>query len=163
MHRWEFIEEVLEVVEREFFSQDEGLNLLALHGTPLAADPVNVVYLGLERLLSGRYDNVVAACVEGSPDFDSLKRRLRRESASDRWSNIKFIPLMFLAGTHVQDDLMGEKNSWKNELESLGFTVSCSSIVYEGDEYFKGLGFSPQVVDLYMQRLHRITELSTYY
>jgi sirohydrochlorin cobaltochelatase len=163
MHRWDFIEEILEVIEREFLSPDEGLNLIALHGTPLAADPVNVVYLGLERVLSGRYDNVLAASVEGIPDFTSLVRKLKRKQAVQQWPVIKIVPLLYLAGIHVEDDLMGDKESWRTELESLGFSVSCSTITHNDCSFFKGLGFYPEIVEFYIDRLRRVIELSSYY
>jgi len=59
-HRWEYVRETLSVVEHDFISQEEGLNLLAAHGTPLAAASGNIVYLGMERMLSA-YPNAVLA------------------------------------------------------------------------------------------------------
>lgn len=163
MHRWDFIEETLEVIESEFLAIDEGFNVIALHGTPLAADPANVIYLGLERMLSGRYDNVLAASVEGIPDFVSLVRKLKHGQVQKQWRKIKIVPLMFLAGIHVEDDLMGAEESWKTELELLGFSVSCSTIIHKDKEFFKGLGLYPKVVDFYLDRLRRAIELSSYY
>jgi sirohydrochlorin cobaltochelatase len=55
------------VLEEDFLAPETGTNLLALHGTPLAADPVNIVYLGLERLVADLYPNVLAASIEGVP------------------------------------------------------------------------------------------------
>lgn len=163
MHRWDFIEEVLELVEEEFLPDEDGINLLALHGTPLAADPVNVVYLGIDRLVTDLYANVFTACVEGVPPVGATLSRIKKMGLAKRYRRIKIIPLMFLAGIHVEDDLMGDSESWRSELEELGFEVECSRLVYEDKEYFKGLGFYPQVSDFLLQRLERTLSLSNYY
>lgn len=164
MHRWQFIEETIGILEKEFLSNREGLNLLVLHGTPLAADPVNIVYLGLDRFLRDRYDNVRAATVEGVPDFEGVKQVLIRTKAPERWPRIQMIPLLFLAGIHAEDDLMGEDESWKTELEAAGFQdVSCLTTVQNGEEYFKGLGYYPEVVKCYLKRLKRVISLSEVY
>lgn len=78
-HRWEFIAQTLDVLASDFLPPDQGVNLLALHGTPLAADPVNIVYLGLEKLLQDRYPNVLAASIEGIPDHDAVFVRMKKQ------------------------------------------------------------------------------------
>ncbi len=163
LHRWAFIREILNVVGNEFLAPDEGLNLLALHGTPLAADPVNVVYLGLERMVSGLYQNVLAASVEGVPDFSEVLQRIAVKKINETYNKVKIIPMMFISGMHVEDDLMGERDSWRQGLEALGFQVECPMVVYEGERFFKGLAFYPEVVDAYMERLRRSLELARYY
>lgn len=163
MHRWDFIEEVLEIVEEEFLGDDQGLNLLALHGTPLAADPVNIVYMGIDRLVRDLYENVVTACVEGIPNFQGCLQRIKRENLHHRYSRLKIIPLMYLAGIHVEDDLMGDDDSWRLELENLGLEVECALTTYKDNKYFKGLGFYPAITDLLMKRLDRTLSLATVY
>ncbi len=163
LHRWDFVKEILEAVEPEFLSPDEGCNLLALHGTPLAADPVNVVYLGLERLVGDLYPNVMAATVEGVPDHEAVLARIKREKLADRYNKIKIIPMMYLAGLHVEDDLMGAEDSWKCTLEEMGFTVECPTISIEGESQFKGLAYYPQVTRGFLARLQRTLELEKVY
>lgn len=163
LHRWDFIKEVLMVVESEFLPPDEGLNLLAIHGTPLAADPVNTVYLGLERLVSDRYANVVVASVEGIPDSEAVFTRLKRDGVVGRDKGIKIIPLMYLAGLHAEEDLMGDGESWRLVLEEMGCTVQCSMVHYKGQDYFKGLAHYPELTTFFMQRLKRSLVLSQYY
>lgn len=163
MHRWDFIEEVLEVVEGEFLTEDQGLNILTLHGTPLAADPVNIVYMGIDKLVTDLYPNVLTACVEGIPNFDGCISKIERGGLREKYNRVKLIPLMFLAGVHVEDDLMGDDESWKLELHELGFEVGCPTIKYNGNDYFKGLGFYPKIADFIMQRLDRTLELAQYY
>ncbi len=162
MHRWHYIEEVLEIVAKEFLPPDEGLNLLVLHGTPLAADPANIVYLGLDRLLGDRYHNVRTAAIEGIPDFQGLKQVLVSSQSPQRWPRVRMIPLFFMAGIHVEDDLMGnDDESWKSELQAVGFKeVSCLTTVQDGEQYFKGLGYYPEIVECYLHRLQRAIYLS---
>lgn len=163
MHRWDYIRETLEVVEQEFLAPDEGLNLLALHGTPLAADPVNTVYLGLEKLVTDLYPNTLSASIEGVPDFDALIAKLKRTKIHHDYKRIRLIPMMYLAGVHVEDDIMGEEDSWKTVFESLGLDVDCPTIELNSSNYLKGLGFYPEIVDFFVDRLRRTTELARYY
>ena len=164
LHRWDFVREVLEVVQGEFLSAVKGMNLLALHGTPLTADPVNIVYLGLERLVADLYDNVISAGIEGVPDHEAVLHRIKRQNLAAQYKKVKIIPMMYLAGLHAEDDLMGdEDDSWKSKLEDFGFTVECAMTRHDGNDYFKGLAHYPQITDFFMDRLHRTLELANYY
>lgn len=163
MHRWDFIEEVFEVVEHELYADDEGFNIVALHGTPLSADPVSLVYLGIENMLQKLYPNVATACVEGIPGFAPVLKKLQREGLNSKYTRVKIIPLMFIAGIHVEDDLMGKKNSWKSELEGLGLEVSCPMVDHNGEWIFKGLAFYEQIIEFFIQRLKRSLHLVEMY
>jgi len=137
LHRWDFIKKILDVVEPGFLPPEEGLNLLALHGTPLAADPVNIVYLGLERLVTDLYPNVLAASVEGVPDHEAVLARIKRLNLASKYRKVKIIPMMYLAGLHAEEDLMGGENSWRAALDDMGFAVECSTVTGDVD-YLKG-------------------------
>jgi sirohydrochlorin cobaltochelatase len=163
MHRWDFIEETLAVVETEFLPEHEGLNILALHGTPLAADPVNVIYLGINNMISDLYTNVLAASIEGIPYYNAVLKRIKRLKLNTKYKKVKIIPMMFLAGIHVEDDLMGTENSWRCDLEKLGFTVECPTINHVNKTYFKGLAFYPEITEFLLCRLDRTLELARYY
>jgi sirohydrochlorin cobaltochelatase len=163
LHRWEFIKETLAVVEKEFLPPEEGFNLLALHGTPLAYDPANIVYLGLERMVADRYSNVVAATLEGIPDHDAVLAGMRRRNLGDHYKKIKIIPMMFLAGLHAEEDLMGEEESWCSSLKDMGFSVDCPMVRYNDAEYFKGLAYYPEVISAFLERLGRTLALARYY
>lgn len=163
MHRWIFVKEVLAVVETDFLPPAEGLNLLALHGTPLAADPANSAYLGLEKLVSDKYENVLAASLEGVPDYEVVLARIARQSLSDRYKRVRILPLMYLAGLHVEDDLMGDGGSWRGSLENMGFKVDCATVTHDGQGFFKSLAFYPEIVDFFLKRLERTLELIRYY
>lgn len=163
LHRWDFVRETLDVVAEEFLAPDEGLNLLALHGTPLAADPVNIVYLGLERLVADLYPNVMAASVEGVPDTEAILNKIKRQNLIDRYQKVKIIPMMYLAGLHAEEDLMGAEESWRSKLTEMGFTVECPETVLDGKTYFKGLAYYPKLQVFFMDRLKRSLDIARHY
>ncbi len=164
MHRWQFVRQVLTIIEREFLPDQQGINILALHGSPLAAEPVNTLYLGLEQMVRGLYPNVFAASVEGVPDVDALLARLSRMRQGVSYTRARIIPVMFAAGMHVIDDLMGEDESWRTRLETMGFgQVDMPTVEYQGQEYYKGLCWYPEVSEMFAERLERALELMRYY
>lgn len=163
LHRWDFVRDVLDVVEGDFLTPNQGLNILAIHGTPLTSDPVNIVYLGLERLVQDLYPNVLAVSVEGIPDHEAVFAMMKRKRMVDEFKKVKIIPMMYLAGLHAEEDLMGIENSWKAEMEGLGFSVECSMVNQEDSISFKGLAYFPKIIDFFIERLHRTLKLSSLY
>ncbi|MBF0201537.1 MAG: sirohydrochlorin cobaltochelatase [Desulfamplus sp.] len=162
-HRWQFIKKTLDVMEQDFLPLYQGINLLAMHGTPLAADPVNMVYLGVEKLVADRYPHVLAAAVEGVPDPDALFLKMCRQGISHDFKRARILPMMYFAGMHARDDLMGEDGSWKTRLEEMGFTVDCPMVDIDGESLFKGLAFYPEVIDFIVQRIERTLVLAQYF
>ncbi|MCF8056720.1 MAG: sirohydrochlorin cobaltochelatase [Desulfocapsa sp.] len=161
--RWEFVKETLAVLAADFLSPDEGLNILALHGTPLTADPVNVAYLGLEKLVTDLYPNVVAASLEGVPDYGAALSVIKRRNLADQYKKVKILPMMYLAGMHTEKDLMGEKNSWRADLEEMGLTVECPMVTYDNCDHFKGLAYYPEVIASFMMHLQRSLNIAELY
>lgn len=162
-HRWDFVKECLEVVEQDFLSPEQGLNLLALHGTPLAADPGNIVCLGVERMVADRYANVLAASIEGIPDWEAVLAKIDRLKLVEHFPRLRIIPLVYFAGKHAEEDLMGDQESWRASLTELGFAVECSMIRHGDGERFKGLAYYPEVISSFMARLQRALTLANYY
>jgi sirohydrochlorin cobaltochelatase len=163
LHRWDFVRETLAVLEQDFLDPDQGLNLLALHGTPLAADPVNIVYLGLERLVADLYPNVLAASIEGVPDQGAVLARIKRQELAQRYHRLRIIPLMFFAGMHAEEDLMGERQSWRATLTDMGFAVECPMVALGDGDLFKGMAFYPEILSFFLDRLRRALTLADYY
>ncbi len=163
LHRWDFVKETLAVLEQDFLMPGEGLNLLALHGTPLAADPVNIVYLGLERLVADLYPNVLTASIEGVPDHEAVLARIKRQELAGKFHRLRIIPMMYFAGMHAEDDLMAESESWRVALENMGFVVECPVIQHERGELFKGLAWYPEIIDFFLERLRRALFLAAAY
>jgi sirohydrochlorin cobaltochelatase len=163
-HRWNFVKETLAVIESDFLQPEDGLNLLALHGTLLTSDPVNIVYLGLEKLVADLYPNVLAASIEGVPDPDAVFAVIKRNNLAAKYKKIRIIPMMYLAGMHAEDDLMGSDNkSWRTILEKMGFSVDCLMVEYENEQFFKGLAYYPEVISFFIDRLQRSLQLAKLY
>ena len=154
LHRWHFVEQVLDIISRDFISPEEGINLLVAHGTPLCDDSANIVYLGLDHLLSRRFCNVSFCSVEGIPDSEGAFRKLGKSKLRAR-----LIPFMYVAGLHVEQDLLGEEDSYKNRLQEIGFTVECLTIQYQGERFYKGLGFYEGIRESFLDRLRRSLDL----
>ncbi len=162
-HRWDFVKNCLAVIEKEFLTADQGLNILALHGTPITADPVNIVYLGLEKLVTDRYLNVLAVSIEGIPDHEAVMAKIERDKLADKYKTARIIPVMYFAGMHAEKDLMGTENSWRTKLEKIGFTVDCPMIEQEGKDFYKGLAYYPELISFFMDRLQRSLQLADLY
>lgn len=159
MHRWHQVKDVLAAVEKDFLGPEEGINLLVLHGTRKTDDPANIPCLGLAELVRQRYDNVVVATLEGIPDYEAVFDELARWDMTARFSRIRLLPLLYVAGMHVEDDLMGEENSWKTKLERLGFRVECPTVTFNGENVYKTLACCPRVEELLLQRVERTLNL----
>ena len=163
MHRWDFVKEVLSVVESDFLEPQQGLNLLALHGTPMVGDPANSGYLGLERMVADKYENVLAASLEGVPDHFAVMEKISRENLARRYRRVRILPMMYIAGLHVEDDLMGETDSWKTRLQQMGFEVECPTIESNGEQYFKSLASYHEIQNFFIERIRRTLELMKYH
>jgi len=160
LHRWDFVKSSLQVIEKDFLAPDHGLNLLALHGTPLTADPVNIVYLGLEKLVADLYPNVLAISIEGIPDNEAVFSRMARENLSKKYQSARIIPVMYFAGMHAEHDLMGTENSWRTKLEQMGFTVDCPVVAQDEKGFYKGLAHYPELITFFIDRLQRSLKLA---
>lgn len=141
---------VLEIVQKDFFSANEGLNVLAFHGTPRQADTTNVLYQECIDLAQQSYDNVCGATLEGTPDSNSMFDMLKKNDFAQRFRRVRLIPLLYVAGMHVEDDLMGREDSWRERLSEIGFRVDCLRTYHDGLEMFKSLSDYPQINDLFL-------------
>ncbi len=159
-HRWGFVTDSLHIIEKDFLPVDQGINILALHGTPLTADPVNIVYLGLGKLVADLYPNVLAASIEGIPNHTAVFAKIKRDTLAKKYQNARIIPVMYFAGMHAEQDLMGSKNSWRAELEQMGFTVDCPVVAQDEKEFYKGLAHYPELIAFFMDRLQRSLKLA---
>ena len=88
------------------------------HGT---GHPANACYAALEYAFhDAGYQNVFVGTVEGYPDLEAVKRRLR-ESGAQR---VFLTPFMVVFGDHAANDMAGdEEDSWKKQLEKEGCRV----------------------------------------
>jgi sirohydrochlorin cobaltochelatase len=155
MHRWAYVKGVLAVVEQDFLRPDQGLNLVVLHGASVISDPANGICLGMAALVRDRYANVVAASLEGVPDQEAVLQKIARCGMADHYRRIRLVPLLYTAGMHVEDDLMGQGNSWKNRLQTMGFEVDCLTTDYEGETFYKSLASFTEIETFWLNRVER--------
>lgn len=153
MHRWQYVEEVLGVVAKDFLPAAQGANLLALHGTKRADDRVGELSMKLAKLVRCRYDNVMAAALEGVPEAEALFADIGRLHNFGNINHVRIIPMTYLAGLHVEDDLMGKENSWKSRLTGMGLSVECPTIETSGEIHFKSLASYSEINEFFLQRL----------
>lgn len=92
--------------------------ILVGHGTDHASW---ITYLGLQYLLSQRFGSqVYIGVLEGLPSREDVISELVRSGVK----RIRLLPLMLVAGRHVQEDLAGPEDSWQTSLEAAGLTVT---------------------------------------
>jgi sirohydrochlorin cobaltochelatase len=156
MHRWRFVRDILTIVAQDFLPPDKGLNLLAMHGSALASEPVNSICLGIADTVSNLYPNVKAASIEGIPDSEALFVSLKREDYVLKYRRVRIVPIMLVAGIHVERDLLGARGSWKTKLEDLGFRCVDTPEIYKDSRMLKGIACYPEFSGYLINRLQRL-------
>jgi sirohydrochlorin cobaltochelatase len=128
----------IDAISSEISDPMERITVLAGHGTvhPRARSK----YALFEKCLKLRYPKNVHLCmVEGEPSFPSVYEKIKKADIR----NIKFVPLMFVAGEHIFSDVLGnQKESWKSRLT--GFDIEVCE---------KGLGFNEKILEIYFDHM----------
>ena len=115
-------------------------NVIVAHGNEKYS-VYNDSLLAFAKRIEARYPNVLVASVEGQPGDEPLERA--RELAR-RKGAVHFIPLMIVAGDHIENDVLGgEAESWKSRIGAERTTVS------------PPLGFNDAVLEVYWRHLDR--------
>jgi sirohydrochlorin cobaltochelatase len=97
---------------------NEEAIILVGHGTD---HPSWATYLALQYLLSRQFGHqVYIGVLEGHPS----RQEVLAEVVRSGMRRIRLLPLMLVAGRHVQEDLAGPEDSWKTSLEEAGLTVT---------------------------------------
>lgn len=159
MQRWEVMYRLVKALSKDFLAPSEGCNVLVAHGTPMTNVGSNIAYMGLDRHLRMKYPNVWLGGVDGVADrADAL-------DAAAKWpvKKVRFIPFMYVAGDHIMNDVMGEEKanwdeSWRAEMEGKGFTVEALTTQEAGEKYYKGLGFMPETLEVFVSEVKRSLE-----
>lgn len=123
-------------------AEDEALVLMG-HGT---AHYANASYGQLEQNLQDRQKNVYVATVEGYP---TLERVIRLLKGRPEIKKITLAPFMLVAGDHARNDMAGDDDSWKRELEDAGYSVQC---------ILQGLGECPAIRQLFVEHCAQAVE-----
>lgn len=64
-----------------------------------------------------------------------------------RIKKVALLPFMFVAGNHAKNDMAGEEDSWKQELEAAGYQVR---------PILKGLGELPSIRNIFLEHLEEV-------
>lgn len=101
----------------------------------------NQQLLAFTAAIENKYPNLVVASVEGQPGISPLEKA---KALSKRYGGVKFVPLMIVAGDHITNDVMGEKeDSWKSIIQAKKSTCS------------KSLGWNDAILDIYFSHLDK--------
>ncbi len=96
-------------------------NVIVCHGN--SDERYNVQIKAFAQEVQGTYSNVVVVSVEGELGVEGLKRAARMVATAGGQAH--FIPLMLVAGDHIDNDVMGEgPESWKNVIGAKNATMS---------------------------------------
>ena len=108
---------------------DEVLALMG-HGTDHHA---NAAYPMLEYTFHALgYSRVLVGTVENFPDLSNVMTKLKICGAR----KVVLMPFMMVAGDHAKNDMAGEEDSWKSEMENAGYEVR---VILKGLGELKGI------------------------
>ena len=78
--------------------------------------------------------------LEGFPELKDVMHRIEQK----QYRKVALLPFMFVAGDHAKNDMAGDEDSWKCELEEAG---------YEVRPILRGLGELPGIRQIFMEHL----------
>ncbi|MEJ5330350.1 MAG: sirohydrochlorin cobaltochelatase [Desulfobaccales bacterium] len=135
------MERALKAVAATFPPKDgKTAVLLMAHGSPVP--PGEKAYVSFARLLHSRYPHAFLASVEGKPEAKEAFAAVKKANPE----KVVLMPFMFVAGDHVQNDLLGEEpDSWKNQL--------LKQKAYQIEGVTKGLGYNDGIVNIFLDHL----------
>lgn len=119
-------------------AEKEDAIILVGHGTD---HPSWATYLALQYLLSRQFGHqIYIGLLEGHPSRQEVIAAVVRSGMR----RVRLLPLMLVAGRHVQEDLAGPEDSWKTSLEEAGLTVTLDAT---------GLLDHPGVVNIFQDHI----------
>lgn len=118
---------------------DEGEMLVLMgHGTDHHA---NSAYPTLEYTFHALgYQQVLVGTVESFPELKNVMDKLK--IAGEK--KVALLPFMLVAGDHAKNDMAGEEDSWKSELEEEGYQVRV---------FLKGLGEFEGIRKIFLEHI----------
>jgi sirohydrochlorin cobaltochelatase len=97
----------------------------------------NASLIQLDEVVHSAFKNVFVANVEGQPGFKQVLTKVK----NSHFNRVKFIPVMMVAGDHIQNNVMGNNSdSWRSQL---GLPATCDT----------GLGSNPAVMEILLDHL----------
>jgi sirohydrochlorin cobaltochelatase len=155
LQRWGRMERVLDGLAADFLPPEEGINVVVAHGTPTTDNPANLSLLAVERRLRAKWPNAVLGAVEGMTTREEALAAAKLHPGK----KVRFFPLMYTAGDHIMNDVMGReeggKTSWLMEVEGAGKKGEILTVPVGEKVFYRGLGFYPVVNELLIGELRR--------
>jgi sirohydrochlorin cobaltochelatase len=128
------------------FAKDAATVLIG-HGTD---HPAWAAYPALARILESKGANVHVATIEGDDsDMEATIDAVKRSGAR----SVHLVPMMLVAGVHLEEDITGDEDSWKSGFESAGLKVSVQT---------DGMGKHPAIVDIFMRHIREALAVIPY-
>ncbi len=114
------------------------------HGTD---HPAWSSYLALSHILHEKFgNNVHIGVIEGYPSRDKIINTIIKSNIKE----VLLIPFMLVAGRHLLEDIAGDEDSWKTELEKKGLSVSIKD---------QGLGLVPGIQKIFCRHISDACEM----
>jgi sirohydrochlorin cobaltochelatase len=99
----------------------------------------NQALLDFADVIESRYDSAVTCSVEGEPGLTRLPRAQQQAKAA---GGVHFVPLMLVAGDHIENDVLGDDpDSWKSLIGAP--SASCA----------RPLGYNTAVLEIFFRHL----------
>jgi len=118
-------------------NEDEAVVLVG-HGTD---HPIWSSYCALHHMFRKKFGaHIYVGVVEGDPSRDKIITAVKGSGVE----KVRLIPFMFVAGTHFQEDLAGDDDSWKTAFEEEGISVSLEE---------RGLGLRQEIVEIFCRHI----------
>ena len=110
--------------------RDGEMLILMGHGTDHHA---NSAYPTLEYTFHALgYNQVLVGTVESFPELKNVMAKLKIAEKN----KVALMPFMLVAGDHAKNDMAGDEDSWKSELEEEGYEVR---VILKGLGEFEGI------------------------
>ena len=130
---------ILEILKNYYgFNRNKTKYVLLGHGTDHLA---HQQYEQFEQIAASQKYPVLVGTIEDG--VDEVIQRLNVATTH----NVELIPLLFVAGDHVMNDMMGKTNSWMTSIQAHGFEVKCHPV---------GLGEIGAIREYYLKQFENI-------
>ena len=131
-------ERVVKAFVKKIPNYNNSAIVLVGHGTD---HPGWSSYLALQHIAQAELgQNLFMGVLEEFPGMDRIVEAVKRSG----FQSVHLVPFLLVAGTHFQEDIIGNDNSWKTAFEKLNIEVS-----YEN----KGLGFQREIIDIFCDHI----------
>lgn len=144
------MEAALDIVSK-YFSPD-SLNIIVAHGTKEKLGNFNHIYHSLASYINNNYSNAVLITIDGQPGISKLTEKLTTRT----YSKALFIPFMFTAGIHIEEDVNSDNSLIKTTVKKYVKEISILDVTYNNSSYYMGLGLNRGIVELFIKKLKQI-------